>query len=199
MALTSFPSVIRVTLGSSWTGRFGLSPGTILDLVQGSTSGVSTQWTEDTQGSTIFNKTTNRILVTFDNNLNIANNGPPNYTPTGTYGTARIAVYAGREGYTSPSFALTPFRKNWIATQKQYTFNGFTITNYVFKELFNASASTTNGPNASISGPNFSGTAGFSSSDAGQNFTTSIARIPVNVFTTMELAGIAKRSMVVVA
>lgn len=195
MALTSFPSVIRVTLGSSWTGRFGMSPGTILDLVQGSTSGVSTQWTEDTQGSTLFNKTTNRLLVTFNNNLYVANNGYPNYTPTGTYGTAAIAIYAGLEGSSSPF----TFRRNWTAKQKQYTFNGFTITNYVFNELFNASYSATGGPNGSISGPNFYGTAGFSSSDAGQNFTTSFGRIPINVFTTMELAGIAKRAMVVVA
>jgi hypothetical protein len=87
MSLQGFPKKITVTLGSAWTGRFGLSNGTTLDLHRGSCANNSCQWSED--GTANFNKTTNRIMLTFKNNINIPNNGSPYYTPTGSYGTAQ--------------------------------------------------------------------------------------------------------------
>ncbi|MHC4498301.1 MAG: hypothetical protein ACYS21_04210, partial [Planctomycetota bacterium] len=143
MALTAFPNTIRVTLGPAWTGRFGLSSGQTVDLLKGSASGPSTQWSED--GTATFNKSTNRLMLLFNNNIN-ANTGYPSYGPTGSYGTAVIQVAVGHEGYVSPSVSAPfptgwrqgtgPTRYQWFVKQKQYTFNGHTITHYNFKDIW---------------------------------------------------------------
>ena len=110
MALTGFPAVLRVTLGPAWTGRFGLSSGNSMDLIQVFSSGTLLQYSED--GTSSFNKSTNRLLVDFRNNLSIPNTGSPNYGPTGSYGTAVIGVAAGIEGTASPS----TWRRNSFST-----------------------------------------------------------------------------------
>jgi hypothetical protein len=198
MALTGFPNTIRVTLGPAWTGRFGLSQGTTIDLIKGSCANTSCQWSED--GTATFNKSTNRLMLLFNNNQNIPNTGYPNYAPTGSYGTALIQVAVGWEGYSSPSVSAPfpgwrqgtgPTRYNWWVQQKQYTFNGFTITHYNFKDIWNQQYTQGTDPNGSIS-TLWTGSAGTNSNDSGQNFTKSfltsspLGGIPADIFTTME-------------
>jgi hypothetical protein len=129
-----------------------------------------------------------------------------------------IQVAVGHEGYVSPSVSAPfptgwrqgtgPTRYQWFVKQKQYTFNGHTITHYNFKDIWQEQYSFGKYGNGFSIYTLWTGSAGFSSADSGQNFTKSSLTsgppggVPADIFTTMEAApgatGLAQRSFVVV-
>ena len=100
MALAGFPDVIDVTLGGIWNGRFGLSASSVISLTK-----VSGQpaWSED--GTNTYNKTTNRLLVTFLNT--------DAFTQYGS-----VVISAGTQGTTNPAGFVNMFH------YKAYTTGG---------------------------------------------------------------------------
>jgi len=137
MALVGFPDNIQVTLGSRWSGNVGLDPGDTVILQR---VGATSQWSED--GTTTGNRTTNRILIDFQDNI---------------YGSPTTATRAEHKASIQ---AMDNTYSNFVAAWGNLTNIVFFTTtsanpfDYTFKDIFNATTKSASGflPNMTITG-----------------------------------------------